>query len=130
VIHPSGWVELKDRLKDGIKSGGEWISSVELENLLAGHPAVGEVAVIGVPDPRWEERPLVCVRLRPGTAPESAELRDHLLGKVAKWWLPERWTFVAAIPKTSVGKLDKKVIRQLYAEDRLAVEEIHPPARD
>jgi fatty-acyl-CoA synthase len=118
VIHPSGWVELKDRLKDGIKSGGEWISSVELENLLAGHPDVAEVAVIGVPDPRWEERPLVCVRVRPGTATDPEELREFLAGKVAKWWLPERWVFVDDIPKTSVGKLDKKVLRQRFRAEQ------------
>src|SRR6266567_2801614 len=115
VIHPSGWVELKDRLKDGIKSGGEWISSVELENLLAGHPAVAEVVVIGVPDPRWEERPMVCVRLREGAEAGPAELSEFLAGKVARWWLPERWAFVDEIPKTSVGKLDKKRVRADHA---------------
>jgi fatty-acyl-CoA synthase len=115
VIHPSGWVELKDRLKDGIKSGGEWISSVELENLLAGHPAVAEVVVIGVPDPRWEERPMVCVRLREGAEVGPAELSEFLAGKVARWWLPERWAFVDEIPKTSVGKLDKKRVRADHA---------------
>jgi len=129
VIHPSGWVELKDRLKDGIKSGGEWISSVELENLLAGHPAVAEVVVIGVPDPRWEERPMVCVRLREGAEVGLAELSEFLAGKVARWWLPERWAFVDEIPKTSVGKLDKKRVRAdhatglfdvRFAEDRAA----------
>ncbi|MFF5985962.1 long-chain fatty acid--CoA ligase [Prauserella flavalba] len=111
VIHPSGWVELKDRLKDGIKSGGEWISSIELENAVATHPAVAEAVVVGVPDPRWEERPLVCVKLREGTSVTPDELRAHLEGRVAKWWLPERWVFVADIPKTSVGKLDKKRVR-------------------
>jgi fatty-acyl-CoA synthase len=115
VIHPSGWVELKDRLKDGIKSGGEWISSVELENLLAGHPAVAEVVVIGVPDPRWEERPMVCVRLREGAEVGPAELSEFLAAKVARWWLPERWAFVDEIPKTSVGKLDKKRVRADHA---------------
>ncbi len=121
VIHPQGWVELKDRLKDGIKSGGEWISSVELENLLASHPAVAEVAVIGVPDPRWEERPLACVRLRANAVAEPEQLRTFLQDKVAKWWLPERWTFVTEIPKTSVGKIDKKAMREHYHNDRLAV---------
>ena len=115
VIHPSGWVELKDRLKDGIKSGGEWISSVELENLLAGHPAVAEVVVIGVPDPRWEERPMVCVRLREGAEVGPAELSEFLAAEVARWWLPERWAFVDEIPKTSVGKLDKKRVRADHA---------------
>jgi fatty-acyl-CoA synthase len=124
VIHPSGWVELKDRLKDGIKSGGEWISSMELENMLAGHPAVAEVAVIGVPDPQWEERPLVCVRLREGAAADAGELREFLVGKVARWWLPERWAFLDQIPKTSVGKLDKRAVRADFAARRFSVVEI------
>ncbi|MEB3371343.1 long-chain fatty acid--CoA ligase [Saccharopolyspora mangrovi] len=114
VIHPAGWVELKDRLKDGIKSGGEWISSIELENAVATHPAVSEAVVVGVPDARWEERPLVCVKLRDGATVTSEELRTHLEGRVAKWWLPERWAFVTDIPKTSVGKLDKKRVRADY----------------
>ncbi|MEW2395637.1 long-chain-fatty-acid--CoA ligase [Streptomyces sp. NPDC046862] len=121
VIHPGGWVELKDRLKDGIKSGGEWISTVELENALAGHPAVAEAAVVGVPDPRWEERPLACVTLRDGAAATPEELRAFLTGRVARWWLPERWAFVESIPRTSVGKLDKNRIRRSYADQELAV---------
>ncbi|MFJ9565208.1 long-chain-fatty-acid--CoA ligase [Streptomyces fuscichromogenes] len=121
VIHPGGWVELKDRLKDGIKSGGEWISTVELENALAGHPAVAEVAVVGVPDPRWEERPLACVVLREGAAATPDELRAFLNGRVARWWLPERWAFVARIPKTSVGKIDKNGVRQSYADGEFTV---------
>jgi fatty-acyl-CoA synthase len=121
VIHPSGWIELKDRLKDGIKSGGEWISSVELENAVATHPAVAEAVVIGVPDPRWEERPLVCVKLRDGATATPEELRTHLTGRVARWWLPERWSFVTGIPKTSVGKLDKKRVRADYDARKLDV---------
>ena len=121
VIHPSGWVQLKDRLKDGIKSGGEWISSVELENALASHPAVAEVAVIGVPDDRWEERPLACVALHDGANTTPDELRAHLEGRVAHWWLPERWAFVPEIPKTSVGKLDKKRMRSDYGKQRFVV---------
>ena len=112
VIHEGGWVELKDRLKDGIKSGGEWISSVDLENALAEHPAVAEVAVVGVPDPKWEERPHAFVVLHdPGTATAS-ELSAFLQDRVAKWWIPEHWTFAAAIPRTSVGKLDKNTLRK------------------
>ncbi|MGQ4601265.1 long-chain-fatty-acid--CoA ligase [Nocardia sp. R6R-6] len=121
VIHPSGWIELKDRLKDGIKSGGEWISTVELENAVATHPAVAEAVVVGVPDPRWEERPLVCVQLRDGAAATPEELREHLVGRVAKWSLPERWSFVDGIPKTSVGKLDKKRVRAQYDAAELDV---------
>lgn len=121
VIHPSGWIELKDRLKDGIKSGGEWISSIELEHAVATHPAVAEAVVVGVPDPRWEERPLVCVRLREGATITPEELRAHLAGLVAKWWLPERWTFLTSLPKTSVGKLDKKRVRADYDANELEI---------
>jgi fatty-acyl-CoA synthase len=112
VIHPGGWVQLKDRLKDGIKSGGEWISSVELENVIAEHPAVAEVAVIGVPDPKWEERPHAFVVVSPGAEVNADGLVDFLSGRVAKWWIPELWTFTAMIPRTSVGKLDKNSLRE------------------
>src|SRR5205823_2318921 len=108
---------------DGIKSGGEWISSIELENAVATHPAVSEAVVVGVPDARWEERPLVCVKLRDDATVTSEELRTHLEGRVAKWWLPERWAFVTDIPKTSVGKLDKKRVRADY--DAGLVQVIH-----
>jgi fatty-acyl-CoA synthase len=111
VIHPGGWVQLKDRLKDGIKSGGEWISSVELENAIAEHPAVGEVAVIGVPDPKWEERPHAFVVVSAGAEVSREDLVEFLSGRVAKWWIPHHWTFVATIPRTSVGKLDKNSLR-------------------
>ncbi|MGU3432557.1 long-chain fatty acid--CoA ligase [Actinomycetes bacterium M1A6_2h] len=114
VLHRSGWIQLKDRLKDGIKSGGEWISTVELENALLEHDSVAEVAVIGVPDEKWEERPLVCVTLEDGAAVTAEELIEFLGDKVARWWLPERWTFVDSLPKTSVGKLDKKRLRSDY----------------
>src|SRR5690606_4423812 len=97
-----------DRSKDVIKSGGEWISSVDLENAVMGHPSVAEAAVIGVPDEKWDERPLVAIVRAEGSATEAAELRDFLADKFAKWQLPERWTFIAEVPKTSVGKFDKK----------------------
>jgi Acyl-CoA synthetases (AMP-forming)/AMP-acid ligases II len=126
AVHPGGWVQLRDRLKDGIKSGGEWISTVELENALVEHPAVAQVAVIGVPDPRWEERPLVCVRVRDGAVVTAQQLRDFLGGRVPRWWLPERWTFVAELPTTSVGKLDKKQIRASYRSHAYAVYELAP----
>jgi fatty-acyl-CoA synthase len=115
VIHPGGWVELKDRLKDGIKSGGEWISSVELEGAIAEHPAVREVAVIGVPDPKWEERPHAFVVTEEGASVNQEDLAAFLLGRVAKWWIPERWTFTTNIPRTSVGKLDKNSLRTAQA---------------
>jgi fatty-acyl-CoA synthase len=113
VIHPGGWVQLKDRLKDGIKSGGEWISSVELENAIAEHPGVAEVAVIGVPDPKWEERPHAFVVPVAGVELSEGELASFLSSRVAKWWIPDRWSFTASIPRTSVGKLDKSSLRHV-----------------
>ena len=105
-IEPNGFVTISDRAKDVIKSGGEWISSVDLENTLMGHPEVHEAAVIGVPDERWDERPLACVVVG-DTMATASELRDYLDDKVVKWWLPERWAFIDEVPKTSVGKFDK-----------------------
>lgn len=115
-IDADGFVTLTDRAKDVIKSGGEWISSVELENLLIGHPGVLEAAVVGVPDDRWQERPLAVVVLQDGVAHTPEELREFLADKVVRWWLPERWTFVEQVPRTSVGKYDKKTIRARHAE--------------
>jgi fatty-acyl-CoA synthase len=123
-ITSNGYVKITDRSKDVIKSGGEWISSVELEGLLLAHPDVVEAAVIAVPDPRWDERPLACVVLRDGAAPEPTELREFLSTHLAKWQLPERWTFIPEVPKTSVGKFDKKVLRAQYADGELVVEEL------
>ncbi|BBZ32126.1 long-chain fatty acid--CoA ligase [Mycolicibacterium confluentis] len=121
-IDAQGYVTLTDRAKDVIKSGGEWISSVDLENNLIAHPSVLEAAVVGVPDDRWQERPLATVVLIEGGEASAAELREYLSDKVAKWWLPERWTFVAEIPRTSVGKYDKKTIRARYADGGYQVE--------
>jgi fatty-acyl-CoA synthase len=104
-------IQITDRSKDVIKSGGEWISSVELENELMAHPDVLEAAVIAKPDPRWAERPLCCVVLRPGAAADADALIEHLRPRVAKWWLPDEFAFIAEVPKTSVGKFDKKVLR-------------------
>ncbi len=115
-IDAQGYITLTDRAKDVIKSGGEWISSVELENQLIAHPQVREAAVVGVPDERWQERPLAAVVLQDGVELSAAELREYLSDKVVRWWLPERWTFVGEIPRTSVGKYDKKTIRARYAE--------------
>jgi fatty-acyl-CoA synthase len=120
-ITPDGFLRLTDRSKDIIKSGGEWISSVDLENAVMAHPAVAEAAVIGVPDPKWDERPLVAVVLREGSTVEPEELRDFLVDKVAKWQLPENWTFIEEVPKTSVGKFDKKRLRASLADGRLDV---------
>jgi fatty-acyl-CoA synthase len=115
-IDPLGYITLTDRAKDVIKSGGEWISSVELENTLIAHPSVREAAVVGVPDERWQERPLAAVVLQEGVELTPDELRTFLADKVARWWIPERWTFIDEIPRTSVGKYDKKTIRARYAE--------------
>jgi fatty-acyl-CoA synthase len=116
-IHPRGFIQIKDRSKDVIKSGGEWISSVELENALMAHPAVAEAAVIAVPDPKWAERPLAAVVLRSGATASADELRDFLAPSFAKWWLPERIEFVAEIPKTSVGKFKKMALREQFAQE-------------
>src|SRR5436309_12682411 len=114
-------VQITDRAKDVIKSGGEWISSVELENAIMAHPDVLEAAVVGVPDPRWDERPLACVVPRPGARPSADALKAFLAERVARWWVPERWSFIDEVPKTSVGKFDKKLLRSRYAEGALTV---------
>jgi fatty-acyl-CoA synthase len=122
-IDERGFITLTDRAKDVIKSGGEWISSVELENCLIAHPDVVEAAVVGVPDERWQERPLAVVVAKEGSAVNAGDLRNFLADKVVRWWLPERWTFVDEIPRTSVGKYDKKTIRSRYADDVYQVSE-------
>jgi fatty-acyl-CoA synthase len=114
-MHPKGFIQIKDRSKDVIKSGGEWISSVELENALMAHPAIAEAAVIAVPDPKWDERPLAAVVLREGKAATADELREFLAPNFAKWWLPDRFEFVAEIPKTSVGKFKKTELRDMFS---------------
>ena len=121
TIDAYGYLVISDRTKDVIKSGGEWISSVELEGALMGHPAVFEAAVIAVPDEKWQERPMACVVLRPGMSATAEELQEYLSQHVAKWWLPERWTFIESVPKTSVGKFDKKVLRSQYGDNSLEV---------
>ena len=122
-IDTRGYVQITDRSKDVIKSGGEWISSVELENEIIAHPEVAEAAVIGIPDDKWDERPLACVVRKSGSSVSPEALRAFLEDKVAKWWLPERWTFIDEIPKTSVGKFDKKVLRSRHAEGELSIEQ-------
>jgi acyl-CoA synthetase (AMP-forming)/AMP-acid ligase II len=118
-VDRGGVVQITDRSKDVIKSGGEWISSVELENELMSHPDVLEAAVIAKPDERWAERPLCCVVLRERSSVDAPGLVEHLRDKVARWWLPDEFAFVAEIPKTSVGKFDKKVLRGRLAEGTL-----------
>jgi len=119
AVDVQGSVQITDRAKDVIKSGGEWISSVELENEMMSHPDVVEAAVIAKPDERWAERPLCCVVLRDGASTSADELLEHLRGRVAKWWLPDEFAFVDEVPKTSVGKFDKKVLRARLTEGTL-----------
>ncbi|PWT73844.1 MAG: long-chain fatty acid--CoA ligase [Proteobacteria bacterium] len=124
TVDPSGFVQITDRAKDVIKSGGEWVSSVDLENNLMAHPDVIEAAVIAVPDDRWDERPLACVVLKEGTKSTLTDLRTFLADRVVRWWLPERWAIIHEVPKTSVGKFDKKVLRQRFADGELKVVEL------
>jgi fatty-acyl-CoA synthase len=115
TLDERGWLRITDRAKDVIKSGGEWISSVDLESALMAHPAVAEAAVIAVPDARWSERPFACVAAV--GAVDAVELTEFLAAReIPRWWLPDGFAFVAEIPKTSVGKFDKKALRGTYAE--------------
>jgi fatty-acyl-CoA synthase len=116
TVDRHGYLRLVDRTKDVIKSGGEWISSVDLENELMAHPAVAEACVVGIAHPKWGERPLACVVLRPGVEATPEELLAFLGDRVAKWWLPDDIAFVEQIPKTSVGKFSKKDLREIYAD--------------
>ena len=120
-ITSDGFLTLTDRAKDVIKSGGEWISSVELENHVMAHEDVAEAAVIGVPDEKWDERPLVAVVRREGSDVTAERLREFLADKLAKWQLPENWTFVDEVPKTSVGKFDKKRLRNAHSQGELDI---------
>jgi len=122
TIDELGYIALSDRAKDVIKSGGEWISSVDLENALMSHDAVVEAAVVGIPDEKWQERPLATVVVREGATVTPEELRDHLARDFAKWQLPDAWAFIDQVPRTSVGKFDKKVLRRRYAEGELTTE--------
>ena len=117
-----GYITLTDRAKDVIKSGGEWISSVDLENALMAHDAVLEAAVVAIPDEKWQERPLASVVVRDGASVTVEELRDFLAQDFARWQLPDAWTFIDEVPRTSVGKFDKKVLRRRFADGELTVE--------
>jgi fatty-acyl-CoA synthase len=116
-VDPLGFIQIKDRSKDVIKSGGEWISSVELENALMAHPALAEAAVIAVPDEKWQERPLAVVVCKEGASATPEELRAFLAPQFAKWWLPDRVVFVVEIPKTAVGKFRKTALREQFAQE-------------
>jgi fatty-acyl-CoA synthase len=122
AITPEGYIRLTDRTKDVIKSGGEWISSVELENEIMAHPKVAEAAVIGVHHTKWDERPLACVVPRAGEELTKADIVDFLGGRVAKWWLPDDVVFIDEVPKTSVGKFSKKTLRERFADYKLPTE--------
>ncbi len=115
-ITPDGFMTIVDRTKDLIKTGGEWISSVELENTIMSNPVVTEAAVVAVPDQKWDERPFVLAVVADEAQADAGKLREHLAGLVPRWQLPERWAFVTEVPKTSVGKFDKKRIRAEYAD--------------
>jgi fatty-acyl-CoA synthase len=121
AIDAKGYIRITDRAKDVIKSGGEWISSVDLEGELMAHDAVSEAAVIARPDERWSERPLACVVLEDGGSASVEDLREHLSDRVAKWWIPSEFAFIDEVPKTSVGKFDKKVLRRRLEEGELEV---------
>jgi fatty-acyl-CoA synthase len=120
TIDPTGYLTITDRAKDVIKSGGEWISSIEIENVAVGHPAVAEAAVIGIPHPKWDERPLLIVVTKPGERVAKQEILQFLDGKIAKWWMPDDVIFTDEIPHTATGKIQKTVLRERYANHRPA----------
>lgn len=119
TIDPEGYMTITDRSKDVIKSGGEWISSIEIENVTVGHPAVAEAAVIGVRHPKWDERPLLIVVLKPGKTATREDILAYLTGKIAKWWMPDDVQFVGEIPHTATGKIQKTTLREQFGTYRL-----------
>jgi fatty-acyl-CoA synthase len=119
TIDADGYMQITDRSKDVIKSGGEWISSIDLENIAVAHPAIAEAAVIGVRHPKWDERPLVVAVKKPGANVTREELLEFYKGKVAKWWMPDDVAFVAELPHTATGKLLKTKLRQDFKEYKL-----------
>jgi acyl-CoA synthetase (AMP-forming)/AMP-acid ligase II len=119
TLDPNGYMRITDRSKDVIKSGGEWISSIDLENLAVGHPAVAEAAVIGIPHPKWDERPLLVVVAKPGTRPDKADVLEFLRPKIAKWWMPDDMVVVEEIPHTATGKILKTELRNRFKDYRL-----------
>jgi fatty-acyl-CoA synthase len=110
---------ITDRAKDVIKSGGEWISTIEIENIAVGHPAIAEAAVIGVAHPKWDERPLLIIVLKPGKAATREEILAYLTGRIAKWWMPDDVVFTGDIPHTATGKIQKMVLRERYGKHKL-----------
>jgi len=123
TIHPDGTIQITDRAKDVIKSGGEWISSIEIENTAVACPGVAEAAAIGIPHPKWDERPLLLIVRDPGSELCEADVRSFLSGQMAKWWMPDAIEFVDALPHTATGKLSKKDLRDKYRDYRFATAE-------
>lgn len=111
TIDGEGYMQITDRAKDVVKSGGEWISSIEIENIATGHPAVAIAAVVGIAHPKWDERPILLCELKPGVQARADDIRSYLDGKIARWWMPDDIVFVDAIPLGPTGKIDKKAIR-------------------
>jgi 3-(methylthio)propionyl---CoA ligase len=116
TIDHHGYMRITDRAKDVIKSGGEWISSIDIENLAVGHPKVAEAAVIGVKHPKWEERPLLIIVLKEGVTATREEILAFLRGRIAKWWLPDEVVFVDEIPHTATGKIQKTALRERFRD--------------
>ena len=119
TVDPYGYMQITDRSKDVIKSGGEWISSIDLENLAVGHPDVAEAAVIGVYHPKWDERPLLIVVRKDGSDPAPQDILTFMDGKIAKWWMPDEVVFVDEIPHTATGKIQKMALREQFKDHRL-----------
>ena len=119
TIDPDGYMQITDRAKDVIKSGGEWISSIDLENLAMGHPDIAEAAVIGIAHPKWDERPLLVVVPKPGTTPTREAILAFMEGKIARWWMPDDVAFVEEIPHTATGKIQKMSLRDMFRDYRL-----------
>jgi fatty-acyl-CoA synthase len=120
-MDPHGYLRISDRTKDLIKSGGEWISSVDLENAIMAHPAVAEAAVIAVPHPKWAERPLACIVLKPGASVGVDDMKAFLGTRFAKWQVPDAYEFIEAIPRTSTGKFWKARLRERFGDYRLPI---------
>ena len=115
-INEHGYVRITDRSKDVIKSGGEWISSIDVENVAVGHPDVAEAAVIGMPHPKWDERPLLIIVKKQGRDPKPADILKFLDGKIAKWWMPDDVQFVDELPHTATGKIHKLTLRETFKD--------------
>ena len=119
TLDPDGYMTITDRAKDVIKSGGEWISTIEIENIAVGHPSVAEAAVIGVAHPKWDERPLLIIVLKAGKSATREELLSYLTGRIAKWWMPDDVAFVDEIPHTATGKIQKTALRERFGKYKL-----------